>query len=313
MLLIRVILALLVAAIAIVPHAIFAQDTPAIRLSTVPIDGGAEPYYAAAQGFFKANGLNVEVTSASQGAAILPGVTGGAVDIGFANMGSLASAVANGAPLTLIAPASLYLTDAPTTVCLVATSSPYKTAASLNGKTVGTSGIKGLGEYGPRSWMDKNGGDGASLKFAELPLSAAVEAMNQGKVDMIAVSEPFVTVAKQQGRVIGKCYDGIAPRFLIGAFFTTTAWANAHQDVVKKFAVAIRQTAAWANKNDDKTAQILADASKVDVTLLRKSVRAIYADRLDPKEIQPLIDVMARYGGLNAAFSGAGMIYKAPQ
>ena len=313
MLMTRAILALLVATTAIVPNAAFAQDAPAIHLSTVPIDGGAEPYYAAAQGFFKAAGINVEVTSASQGAAILPGVTGGAVDIGFANMGSLAGAVANGAPLTLIAPASLYLTNAPTTVCLVATTSAYKNAASLDGKTVGTSGIKGLGEYGPRSWMDKYGGDGNSLKFVELPLAAAVEAMNQNKVDMIAVSEPFVTVAKAQGRVIGKCYDGIAPRFLIGAFFTTAAWANAHPDLVKKFDAAIRETAVWANKNPDKTAQILADASKVDVTLLRKSVRAIYADKLDPKEMQPLIDVMARYGGLTASFSAANMIYKGAQ
>jgi NitT/TauT family transport system substrate-binding protein len=308
----RLLFALLVAITMIAPSAGTAQDTTLIRLSTVPIDGGGEPYYAAAQGFFKAAGLNVEVTSAAQGAVILPGVTAGAVDIGFANMGSLAGAVAKGAPLTLIAPASLYLTNAPTTVCLVAKNSAFQNAAQLNAKTVGTSGIKGLGEYGPRSWMDKYGGDGNSLKFVELPLAAAVQAMNENRVDMIAVSEPFVTVAKEQGRVIGKCYDGIAPRFLIGAFFTTKAWANAHPDLVKKFDSAIRDTATWANKNPDKTAQMLADASKVDVALLRKSIRAVYADRLDIKDIQPLIDTMARYGGLEGSFSAAGMIYRGP-
>jgi hypothetical protein len=57
---------------------------------------------------------------------------------------------------------------------------------------------------------------------------------------------------------------------------------------------------------------MLADASKVDVALLRKSIRAVYADRLDIKDIQPLIDTMARYGGLEGSFSAAGMIYRGP-
>ena len=305
----RLFLALLVGASLIAPGAGSAQES-VLRVSTVPIDAGAEPYYAADQGFFKAAGLNVEVTSASQGAVILPGVIAGAIDVGFANLSSLAGAVAKGAPLTLIAPASLYVTNAPSTACLVAKNSPITTAAQLNGKTFGTTGIKGLGEFGPRSWMDKYGGDGNSLKFVEIPLAAAVQAMDEGKVDAIAVSEPFVTLAKEQGRIIGKCYDGIAPRFLIGGFFTTTAWANAHPDLVKKFAEAIRQTAIWANKNQDKTAPMLATASKLDLALLRRTTRAVYADRLDAKDIQPLIDVTAKYGAIPTAFSASSMIYK---
>ena len=87
---------------------------------------------------------------------------------------SLAVAHARGVPVTIIAPAGLYATNAPTSVCGVAKNSPIKTAKDLNGKTVATNGLKNIGEFGPRAWIDKNGGDSSTVKFIEMPQNEVV-------------------------------------------------------------------------------------------------------------------------------------------
>lgn len=285
-------------------------DETTIHLVTIPIDSGAEPYYAREMGFFKRAGLNVDVESQSQGAAIAAGVASGSIDIGFANVAALAAAYVHNVPVTIIAPGGLYLSSAPTTVCLVPKDSPVKTAADLNGKTMATGSLRSIGEFGPRAWIDKNGGDSSTVKFIEMPYSAMPDALASHRVDSIATVEPLVAAAKVTGRVLSNCYDGIAPRFLIAAFFSTPAWAQAHRAEVLKFQAVMRETAIWANKNHEKTATMYAVEAKVDPALARTMVRSPYAERLDPKELQPLIDVAAKYGAIPSSFPASGLIFK---
>jgi NitT/TauT family transport system substrate-binding protein len=128
------------------------------------------------------------------------------------------------------------------------------------------------------------------------------------RVDAALVAEPAVTEAKDGARIIGKPYDAIAPEFLIAGWFTSRSWAAAHPDLVKKIAAVMRETAVWANKNTATTADQLARATKVEPALLKTMVRSVYAERLDPASIQPLIDLAARYGLLKAAFPAQDLI-----
>jgi hypothetical protein len=50
--------------------------------------------------------------------------------------------------------------------------------------------------------------------------------------------------------------------------------------------------------------------AKVDPAIARTMVRSPYAETLDPKEIQPLIDVAAHYGAIPSSFPASAMIYK---
>src|ERR1700722_10509091 len=85
-------------------------DTPlqTIRVATVAVDAGAEVYYAQKMGFFKANGLDVEITGLTNGAAVTSAVIGGAADIGQSNAVSIAQAHERGIPVVIIAGANRY-------------------------------------------------------------------------------------------------------------------------------------------------------------------------------------------------------------
>jgi NitT/TauT family transport system substrate-binding protein len=304
----RMCAALLSAVLAVLPLAGSAQDVP-IKIATIPIDTGAEPFYAVDQGFFKKNGLDVSIERITNGPAIAAAVASGAVDIGFSNLVSLAIAFKKGLPITLIAAAGMYSSKAPTSTCVVALNSPIKTAKDLTGKVFATNGLKNIGEFGPRAWIDKNGGDSTTVKFVEMPFPDMAGALAQGRIDAAIMAEPTMTESKGQTRFLSNCYDGIGANYMIGAYFATSAWAAAHPDVVRKFQAAIHDTALWANANHATTAKILANVSKMDPEIAAKMYRAVYPERLEAAAIQPVIDVTAKYGALPAAFPATDFIF----
>jgi NitT/TauT family transport system substrate-binding protein len=283
-----------------------AADT--VRFATIPIDTGAQIYYADAERMFAKAGLDGQIQSIPNGGAITAAIVGGSIEVGFSNILSLAEAHEKSVPITLIAPAGLYLTKAPTSVLMVPKDSPARDARSLNGKTVAVNGLKNITQLAVQAWMDKNGGDSKTLTFTEMPFPSMPQALASHRVDAALIAEPAVTEAKAAARIFAQPYDAIAPEFLIAGWFTSQKWAAAHPDLVKKVAAVMRESAVWANKNAPQSAEVLAKATKLDSATLKTMVRSVYAERLDPASIQPVINTAARYGLLRAAFPAADLI-----
>jgi NitT/TauT family transport system substrate-binding protein len=131
------------AASVVTPGRAGAADVP-LRLASIPIDGGAQCWYAQNLGYFSAAGIAPTIDSTTNGSAITAGVVGGSLDIGYSALLTLAVAYDKGVPLTIIAAAGNYLTSAPISALLVALDSPAKTARDLNGKTIGVNGLKNM-------------------------------------------------------------------------------------------------------------------------------------------------------------------------
>ena len=286
------------------------QSLAPVRIGTVPQDSGSECYYGRDTGIFAKHGIDAAVSGMASGPAIASAVLAGSLDIGFSNMFSLEAAVDKGFTFTLIAPASVYDDAAPTSLLLVTKDSPVRTAADLSGKTVSTNGLKNIGEYGPAIWIDKNGGDSSSVKFVEIPNSEIREALLSHRVDAANISEPFLTDVKPVTRVLAKSYTAISPRFLIGAWFTTTTWAAAHPDVLKNFVDAMRETAAWANAHQQQSAEMLARGTGIDIAVVRNATRARFGDVLAPDLIQPTLEVAFRYKLVTKPLAPRDLIYK---
>jgi len=289
------------AALPVVARPVFGQSLTSIKVATTPTDIGAQPFYATDMGFFKAAGLDANTQIISNGAAITSAVLGGAIDVAQSNIVSLALAREKGLDVVVIAPAGIYSSKEPTSAIVVAKSSSYKTAKDLNGKTIACNGLQNISQIGPEAWLDKNGGDLASYKWTDMPFPQMIGAINTGRVDAALIAEPVLSDALANGsRVLGYAYDAIAPTFLIGAWFTTGAWAKAHADTVKQFQKAMSVAAAWANKNRAQSAQILTKATQI--VLVPTMNRTTYGEKLEPALMQPLIDATAKYGTLKKTF-----------
>jgi NitT/TauT family transport system substrate-binding protein len=289
-----------------------AQEPSVIKIAAVPFDLTAQPFYCDQLGLFRKYGLNVVLdTFTTNGAVIASSVAGGAMDIGVSNLVSLATAHDKKIPFVIIAPSGLYSYKSPADALMVSTASSFTNAKDLNGKTIASNGLKTLNEFSARAWIDQHGGDSSTVKFVEIAPAAQGEALAQGRIDAAIVSEPYLELinSSNQGRVFANCYDAVAQTFVTSGFFTTVEWARAHPDAVRKFQQAMRDSAAWANANPDKSATILAQASKVPLDVVHKMYRAVYTDKLDAAQMQPVIDVTVKYGGL-PRFLADELIYR---
>jgi NitT/TauT family transport system substrate-binding protein len=269
-----------------------------IRVAFIPIEPAAEGYYAREMGFFTKAGLDVDLQPMLNSNAIAAALVAGAIDIGYSTPMSLALAHAKGIGIIAIAPAAEYVAAAPVSALLVAASSPIRSAKDLNGKIVAANGLGTITEYGPRAWIDRNGGDAASVKFVELAFSAMPAALDAGRVDAAEIAEPALSVAKRTARVLTTPYDALGKDFLLSLWVATPQWAKDHPDLVTRFATAMHATAAWADvkQNQPRSAEILAKFTKVDPAVLATSTRARYGERLDAAAMQTSIDVAAKYG-----------------
>jgi NitT/TauT family transport system substrate-binding protein len=259
-------------------------------------------------GFFKKAGLNVQIVTLNASGLMGSSVASGTLDIGETGVSVIAAAHEKGLPFVIIAPAGMYSSKAPTSATLVAKNSPIKTAAELNGKTVGLRDINSPAYVGTRAWIDQNGGDSKTVKFVEIPDPAVGAALTQGRIDAGTIAEPDLDNALHgtEARLLANSYNAIASNFLLGSYFTTKEYAAAHPDVIKAFASAMAETYRWANRNHAQTAIILEKYTKQHASPTMP--RVVYPERVTPAIVQPLIDAAAKYGALKAPFPASELL-----
>lgn len=286
-------------------------QTQTISMATTPVDSAAEPYFGFEGGFFKSAGLDVQLENGSaNGAAIAAAVAAGSLDVGVSNIVSVVQARARNIPFVVIGPGGLYTSRTPSTLLFVPSGSPVRTASDLTGKTVAVNTLRGIPQYGTMAWIDKNGGHSDAVKFVEIGPADMLVALRDQRIDAGAFVEPFVTPARAIGRPIGAPFDAIAPSFLITVFFTTLGWARAHTDAVRRLQDALAKTAGWANKHHDRTGEILMKYAKLGPETLRTMQRTVFAERLNVDQVQPVIDLAAKYGGI-PAFRAQEIVFRA--
>lgn len=288
-----------------------AQELPTVRVIVPPIDPGSQAFYARDEGFFKKVGINVEISTQLSGGAVAAAIAGGAADVGQANLTSIATAHEHGLPFVAIAGANLFVWQQHQNVLAVAPSSPIRTAQDLVGKTVALPGVKNITEVALDAWLDQRGVAPSSIKAVEMAMASMAAAVDSGRIDAAEMTYPEIADAleKKQVRVIGYPFEAIARQFLAGAWFANVNWAKAHPELVRAYAQAMAMSADWANKNPDLSAKVLERAT--GIPLNPASPRVKFATTLDPREMQPVIDVSAKYGLLKASFPASDLIYKA--
>jgi NitT/TauT family transport system substrate-binding protein len=299
-------------AAALWPRIARAQTPTPLVLAGVPEDSITPVLYGVQSGLFRKYGLDVTVQPQRSGPAVSSAVLGGAYQIGKASITPLIIGHAKGLPFAVVAPAGLYNVAAPIDGMFVRVDSPYKTAADLNGKTFGVYGIGDIFTIATKAWMAKNGGDAASVKFVELPISAMVPAIEAGRIDAGSMNEPAVQLALASPtlRLLSHPFAAVAPRFMYTAWFTTASYAAANAGVIANFQRAMREAASYVNSHHEQTVDLLAQFTSVDAGVIRKMARVEQGVTLEPQLIQPVIDTMAQFKDISSGFDATAFIVK---
>ena len=286
-----------------------ARAAEVVRLGGVASDDMTPIVYGQRAGVFARAGLDVQLSKMPNGASVAAGVLSGSFDFGKATMTTLFEAHERGIPFTCVTPAIVYDSKVPYAAFIVAKDAPLNTGKDFNNQLIAVSGLGDIGSLGLRAWVEQHGGDPKSLRFVEVPLSAAVAAVDERRVAAAETSQPAFGAAMETGRVRAiQAVDAIAPSFLLAAWFTTSDVSAKRPDVVRAFARAWAEAAAYTNVHHAETAALMADFTGVPVALVQRMRRAVAGIALLPAQIQPVIDAAAKYGAIKQGFAARELI-----
>ena len=289
-------------------------DDQVLRVASAVGDDVTPVLYAQQQGLFQKAGLDVRLQVLTSGSAGAAAIVGGALDIAKSSLMSVILAHVHGIPLRLIAPAAVYTSTQLFAAIIVGKSSPIRNAQGLQGKTVAVSSLGDAQSLATMGWLDQNGVNSSSVKLVEIPFTAMVAAVEDGRVDAAVMVSPLLDSAVHTGRtrVLGPVYNGIAKHFLVTVWYATESFIEHNGDVVRRFAATVHDANAYCMRHSAETLPIVAAFEHIDPATLQGTVRASYTPTLDPRDIQPMIDIAAKYKVIDKPFPASELIAAIP-
>ncbi|MEV4256825.1 ABC transporter substrate-binding protein [Spirillospora sp. NPDC049652] len=280
-----------------------------LTVGVMPITEGAGVQIAIDKGYFKQEGLNVRIRTIRGAAEGMPLLQGGSLDISQGGHVGVIKAQASGLlHLKIVAEASS-MSKALNGV-LVPKDSPIKSPTDLAGKKIGTN-ARGdqnslllratLAPYKVTIDEDK------SVIVAPFPNQEQL--LKSGKVDAIAVPEPFVTqVQKDLGaRLLTDFAQGPTKDFPITGFDCTEAFAKKNPKTVAAFQRAFRKAQADAG-NRAILASAMGHFTKLDPQLVQVISMNGFPTSTNAVRLQRVADVMKEFGYLKQPFAVNTMV-----
>lgn len=283
-----------------------------IRAAITTIYYDAVPIlYAQRTGMFAKAGLDLQLGRLANGAAIMAAIAGGSLDVGKSTIPTIISAFGHGVPIEIIAPGAIYDAKSPNSGLLVPKDSPIHGPADLSGKVIAVNDLTAPTRLAIYEWMAENGQNKDAVKFVEIGMSAMPAAMDDHRVDAGMLTSPLMDEALATGkyRSVIAVMSIIAPRQLFSAYVATRDWAAAHKDAVRRFASVIVAAAAYTNAHHREMVATIADLIGAPVEQVRQMTWPEGGTAVLVKEMQPVIDVSAKYGFIAKRFDARDMIF----
>jgi NitT/TauT family transport system substrate-binding protein len=160
------------------------------------------------------------------------------------------------------------------------------------------------------NWIDEHGGDSNSLHYLELPPAAVSAALLAGRVDAATLANPSLAAIldTKKARVFAWTCDSVGKYYLQAGYFCTTDYAAKNADVVARFARVIAEASAYTNTHLAETVDMIAKFTSIAPESIAGMTRVTCGTKLDPAQIQPVVDVAAKYKIIPARFDARELI-----
>ena len=278
-----------------------ASDGPPERaqldVGLLPLIDVAPFYIALEEGLFEREGLDVEIVPVQGGAASIPAMVAGELDIAFGAVPSTLAGRANGLELRLIAEqnrAAPGFSDLST----LPDSGLEGDPTALEGSSLGLNTLANTAELTARSVIEEAGGQYSQIEAVEIPFPEMVPALERGDLDAAFLVEPFVTIARQSlGAVsIADPYTGETEGLPVGSYSTTENFAANFPNTVAAFQRAIIAATDIARDDPQRVVDILPTYTTLDAETAATVTQPEFEARIDRDEIQRVVDLMVKYG-----------------
>lgn len=283
-----------------------------VRAAITPVYYDAVPIlYAQRTGMFAKAGIDLQLGRVGTGAGVTAAVAGGSLDLGKSSFSPVVSAFGHGIPITVIAPGAVYDAKSPNGALVVAKDSALHAAADLNGKVIAVNNLTDPTRPAIDQWLEQNGQSRDAVKLVEIPMAAMPAALDEHRVDMIMLTAPIMdeVLATGKYRSLAPVMSAIAPRWLFSAYFATREWAAKNKDAMKRFAGVMVASAAYTNAHHAELTALIAELVGATESSIARMTWPAGGTALVPAEMQPVIDLAAKYGMIGKRFDARDMIF----
>jgi NitT/TauT family transport system substrate-binding protein len=275
-----------------------------IKVGAIAGASSASLYIAEDKGYFKQEGLNVQIKTTSSGAAALTSMEGGGLDITLANDVSGIQAKIKGIPIKLVFDGPLC---SPRTFVISALpNSPIKKLADLKGKKIGISSLKDGISATLKASLAAVNVKASDVTFSAVPYADSEQALKSGSVDATVTSEPYTTEAAEAlgARPVADIFPaGSAEANIPNAgYFSTDKFVQSNPKTLAAFQRAMAKAAAATTNRQTVEAAIHKHQAKVPQSVLDVMALPAFSTDLDPTRIQRVADLMQEAGYISKHF-----------
>jgi NitT/TauT family transport system substrate-binding protein len=285
-------------------------ETKSLTIGVLPVVDAAPVYLAVKQGYFQAEGLDVKFQSFQGGAAIVPAMVAGSVQVSFSNWVSLFLAKSRGIDLTVVADGDRAKSGFSGVFTLP--DSPIKSPADLAGKKVAVNTLANIGDVAISAVLKDKGVDPKSVKFVEIPFPEMGATLQRGQVDAIWVVEPYTSAVKGtlKAKSVIDPFSGPTDQLPVGGYAVMRQFAEKNPRTVAAFQRALAKAVADAG-DSAKVAEVLPTYTKITADAAGKLTLPEYVADLDASKLQRVADLMQEQGKVSqkvdvASFTQAG-------
>jgi NitT/TauT family transport system substrate-binding protein len=275
------------------------SKTTTVKVSYVPYVGAAAFKLGIKKGFFSKQDLEIQDSEGVAPAPIMAQVVAGKLDIGFTTIPALVAAASNGAPLQAIS-AFDGVIDAgkPATAIMVKADSPIKSPKDLEGKKVGVVALQSELDVLLHEVVRRAGGDPSKVQSVQVPFPEMTTALKAGRVDAVVNTEPFVTLAKQQGiKAINYPEAEVVPNGTVTAFVASKKFVASNADVVKRFQTAMKESLEYAKEHPAEAQAIMPEITDIKPALLNKiNLGTTFQPSVDTASIDKFVTLQKQFG-----------------
>lgn len=306
--------AAIAATVASVPGHALAQAPVKIRASVVPIIDTAALHAAIHKGFFAAEGLEVDLTPISGGAAGLPALAAGQVQIAFSNIVSTLLGASQGLGFKIIAPAASAPDNPPEGTAIVAAKGKgFRTGKDLEGKRVAVNNRANVIWLYSRAWVEATGGNPDRVTYLEIPFPQMTDAIKSGQVDAGLLVDPFMSAGIQAGtlELVGWPFHTVQRGMSISHYATTDAFLKSNPQTVAAFVRGLEKGIAWmnANQGSPEWLSIISGFTKLPEERLKTLNVAPFKLTVEPESVEASIALMRKHGLLTKPMAARDVLF----
>ncbi|WP_189054958.1 ABC transporter substrate-binding protein [Longimycelium tulufanense] len=284
-----------------------------VVVGVLPVIDLAPLHLAKKEGYFDAEGLDVELQVTPSGPEALNKMIGGDLDIAFSSYPAFIAAQAKKVAEVRIV-AESYAAKENTMMLMAGRDSPIHNPREVSGRRVAVTSTGSISDLSVKSAVKTLGGKPETIQFVPMAFPQMEAALDRGDVDAALLVEPFITKASKNigARPVLDAASGPTAELPLAGYGATAEFVAKNPKTVAAFQRALLRAQREAEQDRTKVEALLPEYAGIDKETASLLKLGSFPSSLEPTRLQRVPDLLNAFGVIDQRINVKDMIVPLP-